>query len=609
MAKLPKYTDADVADFEKSYNTQHGITTPSTAAASKQSTIPDDISDDLKDVAIGAGQGLTFGGGTKALAAMQASYDLLTGKNKEDTKWDDLYKKYKEENEQSLETSKKRSPILTTGGEIAGAVLSPINKLAKPISNLAGLGEAAGVGGSLARGAVEGGALGGIVGGINQAPQETMPHAVLTGALTGAGAGLAGNAAFEAGGAALKGLKNLAINPQTQYGKTSAALYDMGKAGQGISSDTSLNEITKRNSQTAADAARTLVAPLPEKGSTSTGPLSQREAVRAEYNDVLNNHPEPISIPEVQGSSLEALNDFVNKTPQSFSGPKGVELKRKLNEALSGNISARDAHQLKLDIYGSPLSAEPATRDLFKGAAGELENTLSSNVEGYAQANKDWKTHNQIVESLNGVPADLNQKYASNDPTLRNTVTNKFNELIQGLNAPGVTKQGPKGDWNNFKDTIDNIALTNPSFIEKYGQFLPDLKKQIENKAIIQGATRVVQGTGQFGSAGEFVGSLSPRSLYYQGANIAGQIAGANPGGWGSIGRAGQTAANIANWPTSKLKAISDTLSKKQSTSSLGSGLKESLDNPENNMSRTAALFSIMQNPNSRKEVKDEGNK
>jgi hypothetical protein len=601
MADLPSYDDlmksgrpVDAADESKvpSYddlmtdkpNKNSGLLDSLYGSAKSAG---DSILEGTDDLAKSVGQGATLGGGDEILGALQASGDVLTG----DAKLADWLKKYREhqkDNEAEYDEVKKRSPTLSTVGEIGGGFLLPGGALIKGGKALGAAGRIAlATGTGLTTGALsshgdldeghrgelaEDSAIGGILGGTLQATGEAAAPYVKK------AAGAVGSK-FE------KAIENYPMLRQ-HY----AALKE-GLEGRGFLGD--------KNRTRLADEVEEKAKNLTDKFDDMRGVASE------EYGKVMGYGPDGKLLPnaptidpsKIGADDLKSLStaDTILDAAGKRTGYREEAIAATLAKLKNGEqLQAQEVKDLQKylrDNAGKINQGE--TMDQVLAAKKAADKILNSQVPGYTETNKLFqKVESPIDSFITNTPAD--QLSVASQPSSRTMGTKQYQtakKVIETAERPFMGGQGAFEQLNQLKKGLKELESSNPDMLKRMGiDNVDEFMKGIRNDSDIQAVYKTISGTGSLSQTGDIIGT--GLRLSYGASNAA--------------GLAGNTVAKMGrklySLPAEHLSSVSQSLQSNPATAFLGNALEQSVQNP-GSASKNAILFSIMQNPEARKQV------
>lgn len=147
-----KLTPAFPKDKKRSKKKGKKKVTLTPALGPKPEKEEDDTVQTIKDGAYGVAQGAAFNLADEGYGAIKAALESGGGGRE----FSEAYRDYRDEARDEWNAAKKRSPVVALGGEIAGAVVSPLgNKILSAGKGLKMMGKAAMEGGAQAYGATE----------------------------------------------------------------------------------------------------------------------------------------------------------------------------------------------------------------------------------------------------------------------------------------------------------------------------------------------------------------------------------------------------------------------------------------------------------------------
>lgn len=605
MANLPSYEE-----LMKSGKPIEKASLPSYEDVTKLKDEKSSIGQDLGDLAKGVGQGITFGAGDELLGAGQATKDLVTPGSGVNSLEDLLkaYRSHQKENEADYDEAKKRSPYLTMGGELAGGLL-PGGALVKGMqgaSRLAKVGMAAGAGGLIGANSSHGT----IEDNPEQIAKDAAESAVLGGGIEGAGQALA-PVAKKAAGATKDYLKSL--SDKYDLVRQMGVAADRGLEGKGFISNPDTNDIkegtknlageltgnVKKGMDFANDKFKTAISSDTSPVKLDAEPLQALDTLSSIYSKpsgILETLPQTKSISaalENAKAGKSTMQDLQNLKNALQDVPPGGELYGYAQKAINGIDSALQKQMG--DLYPEINKTYAQSRELG-------ESLISNTPEEFRQT--QMGDMNKPVEKLYGKSADVVQNSGVDAANSRNRLDrlnqlkSKLEELqgnTTGAEGPNMAPKGSplEGGAQGPESQGPFKTTENPDLMAATGFGSPqELGSKIQKQSDLEGIMKLMQGNDLSGNRLDLLSLGQGKRAVLGATNLAGQVGNATT----VLGH------TLYSLPAKPLMGISQSLKSNPATQHLGAALEQSLQNP-GDAARNAILFSIMQNPDARKQV------
>lgn len=551
----------------------------------------------IKDLARLGVQGASMSFSDEALAGLQAAADVV-GTEKTLKDLPALYEQYKQIERRKVEEARERNPILGTAAEFGGAIIPSIftggtSLAVKGASKLLPSLAKSTAGASIGRAALTGAQYGGVAAaGAMESPllssegaTEIAKGAAVGGAFSGAMSGLAEGAkaayrsyapesrAFKLAGIATKEAaegrpaptstagENLLIKEEQEAAKkfTERFLSQADEAAGAVPSG--IREIQgQKIAQVTKEAA--------DKG-LRVGHLPETQASITSIQKILKN----------QGINLnDKERDLLFRFLKDAKENKGLvrpDLANELRRVLP-DISERLKDKIpreKLDVIFK----------LRNSLTKELEDP--SNVPGFAEANKAYRSSMEVLDTLL-------DKRASDVPRkeINKVVSNEVRDLIKKAEVLGETGVTAREQVNKLKSAAKKAFDLDPDSFKKAGlnsadELFTEIEKQAERASIRQGLGGVDRGPGKLGKLEALLNVVHP----YQLGRYAGGIA--------------KKVTDVSSWtyrqPDAVLTRVADKLAQYPSFQGAANSLRTSIESGNVRM-KNAALFSILQKPGAR---------
>lgn len=537
-----------------------------------------------KDVALGIGQGATLGFGDELLGAAEASSDVLSGDAKIQD-WVQKYRQHQKEAEQGWEQAKERSPTLTAVGEIGGGMVT-----AAPL----GLAKAGlSLGQVVGRGALAGAAagLGGSKGTLEESPSELAKDVAFGGAFGGAGAGV-----FHQIGQGASKLSAMAKD-SAMMNKVRSAFGMAKNEGQAFSGIEAGQQINRELDDTAGSITKQFLKPMEESSKMYNDALQEASDAGAKlgFNDnlvgALDSAKAKIFADSERGKGgiTSELAALLKKHGSTYFDPETATQKTMA-------LSPREAKDLQLGLR----QLKDAKVFQEAGEIEALEKALTPAIREslppgqYDKINEIFKQARSISEPLinkGEIDPQFQSKWISDidvdrlNPQLKTYIT-KLLKHSKDSNEIGVESKG----------ILDDV-LRNAKNINEKNQVNFIDPEQVRKQADAAGMKHTIR-KGIYGErATETIGAPTGimdviKGSPYRVAEFAGKA----------------SRSTLANASRSLYKAPDDALRfaatklNDSGMAHLGEALNQALDN-KSIAAKNAVLFSIMQNPKSRKAV------
>ncbi len=621
---------------------------------------------DFGDVAKGAGQGVTLGFGDEILGAGQAAYDVATDPDKSIGDIGSFYRQRQKENELAFEEAKERSPYLTLGGEMLGGSLlgGPLGLTGKGASmaanagKLAKVGAVAGIGGS--RGTIED---------IGSEISDSKVPALVQDSAVGAGLGAAMGPIGSGIEKGLGKLGQVAADSPLlkKLGYTWDAVKNRGinftgaKAGEDIRNtvNTTSNSVAKQfldplkqSSDMYGDVLETASKSGAKIGTDDDlmGALSRaRKGILGNEDDVGKNaaggqniqtklNPETLEQTPILKEEIERVfnpntvsqDTIVNTSMVKAPGSPSISVPE---EIIKGRGGLTPELKALLEKHGksvyNPETVSQTMQQLTPREAKELQLGLRQLLSKGAY--KDTEVVSDLEKALtpairkalpegelNKINSVFEQARANVEPILNK---GNIDPALQPKSVSDIDPEALQSKFNDYlKKLIKNSADSNDLGVESKGAVSDILsnakrineKNQIQFTNPDQMATQIEDAGLQHAVRKGIYGDKAQDSLAKPGIMdfitgspyraVEGAAKVARSAGNSKVAQAGK---NLYATTDEHLNSIADTLSN-NGMGYMGSALKTALEN-KSSSGKHAALFAIMQNPNSRKLLVPEG--
>lgn len=533
-------------------------------------------SSNLKDFAIGAGRGLTLDFGDEALAALEAAPEALTGPEK----FADLYRRYQQANQKTIDEAEARSPALTFGGQIAGGLL--------PAVFSGGAGGAATLGSVAKTGAVMGGltGIGTSRGTIENNPDQIAKDALLGGTFGGvAGAALhgAGQLASKGFSKGVEALDDFASDyvPLEKISKT----IKHGVAGESLFGKPAEEKFRAKATKDVGEFAEELMRG-PEKTSREfaqmiadhelTGqPLTSNENLMSFLSKNLSKITDELS---------SGVNDTIKPTLVKLQKgePVGLQEIYTLSKALRDKVAPKFMGTPNSTVFKSlqeeiDFAAEKML-DPGKLKEAKLRFDLSRRAPEVLLNKGEKEKPLQAISFSDMVPSEAEKK-------LKDISRDK---LLDRLSENSYEGGKVREMLRNFIQTTKEVEQVAPDLIPNVEKYIP----QLEDTAKDIGILRDITGVSLFG----------PKDLQTSliGKGVYGSVYTASRG----TKIVSDVSKYVFNLPKAGLDQLANTISTVpgETAKAMSNSLRKAV--AENNRPQiNATLFSIVQNPELRKSI------
>jgi hypothetical protein len=595
----------DLTAFDKAM-AEHEEGSPSSDISNN--SFLNDMGNDLSDLLVSGGQGATLGFGDELLAALESGESTLSGR----TNVEDLYNTYRKlqkQHEGEYKELQKRSPVISTVGELGGGLALPLGILGKAKAG-------AGLLARLGQGAKTGALIGGVAGlGSSESDVEhplELAEDVAKSTLGGAAIGTAASGIGETIGGAGRYLKDyVAESPKAQRAVTA---YNLERAGTNLTTIPGQNKVVND----ATKMVDTVVDAL------TAGPRAAKEQLNTELAKLTGHNLKSVLEPE----QLEKIQSIINKNPYILENHP--ELVEKIN---SGHADIPELFQLKSDIvqsvHGNPNLKYEEKKHLLNFANTELENAIKTVLPDVEKLRQNIDVTAKPIENLiNSTVDKLAQQTKMSELTkeqLRDRVKAGVYQQMKHLGGAGFqsveqrtefAKHVP--DFEKMLNTIreQSIPMT-PSSTGKVGTaealapYLENpnlMQQQVEEQAKNLGALRSTIGMQpniDSETASKLLSGLSPVGIPEMGLT---QVAGKVGRLVHKIAPAAEKVSNVGSRPAQAVDEVTKKMAQNLKTSnnksmqSLGETLDKALQN-KSSPAVGAAINSIMQSSSARKSL------
>lgn len=567
------------------YLESKGVTEPSSVPSSTSSFNPDeylkskksgfsvtpppsDLSSNTEDLLRGVAQGGTLGFADELTGAGQAGLDVIKDPSKFD-QLKDLYRKYQQESQGNYKASQERSPYLYGGGQLAGGLGTAL------ATGGAGLAAGAGLGEAIAGGAAVG-ALGGAGSSEGNLDTTEGTEKVLGDVIQGGAAGATIGGVTNLGGQALTKLQG--------YAKDSPMIRQLLKAREaGMAGET-----LGRSPEAVSSGANKITSHVKDITDRFT---NAENVLGKQINDTLQNAGNSgvkINLGEEAVDSIKALQDYYGSNPLLKTSPQVRSLVNGLKNLVSSEgVSPQAAADIRDQIIQLGKGQQvPGLQQITDNLQKSIRENLSNNVENLDQLyNAFYGLKRAGSETLlsKGQPPDIANVWSSSLKNPESSVYNSVDDLLSKLTYPGKGQIEANQTLNSLTSGLKEYDQKFPGLLDSLGIDLKTLPQELQSKADDYSVLKQVLKPSNFTSI--------PKAESLQAANYVGKAQ-------KTLSPVVKMSQTVYEMPKESLKGVADSLND-AGLGSLGSALHRALDD-NNNSTKNAILFSIMQNPHAR---------
>lgn len=572
----------------------------------------------------GALQGATLGFSDELGAGLDVSKEVLSGKgpNSIVDRWRELQKKREDINRQLAE----ESPIAYTAGELAGGIgtaaltpslggmriaaagrkLSPAigrflaGKTGSSALNIAGKGTT-----SLIEGAPVGAAygLGSSEADISR-PAELaadVGSGAAMGSMTGFALGAGGKAVSEATEALGKRLSD------SDTARHLADAYKLGKEGIDLGSSKA-EDLLRTQGIEAAKGATSNILTVDKQLGQLVGKSLEDAQKRGALIDV--------------GSSLSDANNKIFKTLFIDSptlgeiiDPKSAKLIKMIGQREITELNPVEARALKDELnnladklagYNSDSAnfAKKTGRDLAKA----IDIQLKEQIPEYADAARKFEANRRLVSEhimSQGTPEEFRTVRFGDlkDPEAK--LFSATERMLQEGKLSGMASGRERATLAELKGNLNKLKELDPDLEQRLGKSIDEFHADLVKKADRQAMVRKAYGSEP---------SFDPDIASSPGKAVSKITAGSKLMGYGLVNKAGLASQSapvrmgkkLFSATDDQLRGLAGKLKTGKGTELVGNALEKALDN-KSDVGRNAVLFKLLQDPNYRNMLRDEG--
>lgn len=609
-------------EYQHSLKNKQPATAAPVAAQAPEAPV-EESSSNLDAGLAGAAQGATFGFSDELGAAKDVAADYLTGSNV-GKKW----REYQQMREAANKKLAEEHPLSYTAGEIGGGVASSLlvpqlgaAKIATTAGRfspaaakfLAGQGESAlaRMAGKGATMAIQGAPVGALYGVGASEHNIEQPVELLKDAASGAGMGSITGMVLGAGVQGGKeGVKALGrIVDDTYLLRHGREGYRMGKEGINLGSSEVQEQLSLLPNEKAKGFVDKIMATDQEIGQKVGAALE-----KAQQNGVVINID-----PKIQSVGQKIFDTIFVKNPTlgEMVEPRSRQLLELIATRQKGDLTPTEARALKDQLYklsdnlaGFNSDTAHFARSVGLDLAHEVDTAMKLGIPEYQTAAREFEAFRRMVPETimsKGTPSEYGKVYMGDlkNPELK--LFESTRDMLRKSQLPGESAASEKMTFEQLKRNLKQMEGTNPETVQSLGGTAKDVTQGIRNDADRLAAIRLSHGIDpQEGISGSLKGSLSGlsttgRGVIVSGANKAGRaVKAASESGPAKMSR------KLFDNSEQSLNMLSQKLKANQSTEILGAALENALAT-KNEAGKNAVLFKLMQNPDYRNLLRDEG--
>lgn len=582
---------------------------------------------DLEDLARGTAQGATLGGADELQGALQAGSEvnlgnLITEPSDELSRLKDLYRKYQQASQNQYEASQKRSPYLYGAGQFAGA-LAPALLTSGASTAAEGVGEAAALaptlGNRLLSASIKGAGIGAVAGGLGSegklvgaTPEEQnqLGSDILQGGEIGGVLGPAMEGLSSAAGS-IKNYTSKALANKVEESPLLSQVksaYNLGK--EGVSTSKRSDLIGKLGPREIEDTQA-----IVNKIQDADKMLGQK--VGATIEDATNNGNTVLISQDVKDQASTISNFFKTnpalnldaKTQNMFNGLINHDV---TNLEPQEVLVLRDAADDLIDrMQGDNSTLANFTRQKVQEFRKGINGLLNDQIPGYRDASMRFNQFRQAIPETiigKGVPPEISGVRVGDMNKPGSKLFSAVQDIVQGSELPGSSTSQAKqtlGMLQKNIQSLENPEFSNQDVLNKLGgsaeDFLGGIRKASEVSSVVKQATGVNPQEGsQTLLKGVALGSTTGRGKLLGTANWLGRT---------STALEKKLPANLSSsvfdLPNDSLKSIATELagSDNATIKSLANNILKGIAAGNNDASKNAALFALLQNKDARASI------
>lgn len=589
------------------------------------------IGNDVNDTALGAINGAAMGLPDEFEGGLRAGVDAIqngTSINPLNPEFIKKYRAYQEQANKKYEQAEERSPWLYGGGGIIGGVAT------SPFIGAAGLASTGGraaikagfaaskmagtkaLAKEIGKDIMVGAPLGAVYGfGESDGKMETeegrdqLTYDSLlggaTGSIVGGGVSLLSNGAPVAASYVAQGLKNKVDKMDGPLSRIIKKAYNKGEEGVNLSDHTTQTDVFQQSNKYSTELLGDL-----EKADDMFGKLVGKSVDEADAAGV------KINVDESLNQAADKIDKFVNSS-------RNVELDTKTRDiigrilTLNSKISPSEAQYLRKQFgvlsekYAGRQDVHVPVLDAFQTIQSGLKTSMDNQVSGYKEAAKNFENYRrtileQILAGKND-PQRKNLMYGALN-NAEDKLQNRIEKMVQGSATDGGSYRDERVGFKVLQEKLRELQKTNPEAFTAMGKTAEDIisgfRDAADTEHMIQTIVKTNPHEGLETAARKGVTGLS-------GTGKATMVGVANKIGLhgDKVGPAifkysglGLTKKALFDLPLESVGAMANHLAEHNSPAikNLGAALQKAVQNKDA-IGKNAVLFSIMQNPNTRK--------
>jgi hypothetical protein len=280
---------------------------------------------------------------------------------------------------------------------------------------------------------------------------------------------------------------------------------------------------------------------------------------------------------------------------------EGGKILTLINNALSTNkIDARGLKDIQKYARDNALTLQGGVpREVLLKLNTIAKKTLNESVPGYSNVNELFGNVRDIKkEFAKKIPIAKLDK--NGKPIKDEKIYSDARNIIDKAELPFEAGKTQREQLGRLEKSLTELSQKNPEILEKMG--IKNIQQYIDNArkaSDIQAVGHTLKATGEFGQQGLIGGTLN---FGRKGVATAALGVGKTLYHAKKIGNLG---ARLTNMSDDGLQSLAQKLSANPSTRHMGEGLMNSIQQTKGASSKNAVLFTILQNPNSRKAVQE----
>lgn len=544
----------------------------------------------------------------------------------------DLYSRYRTSQQGRQAENKRLSeeyPLPYMGGELAGGLataalvpelgterlvsmagkLSP--RAAAFLSARAPAGALTKIAGKGVQGAIQGAPLGaayGFGGSENTIEQPVeLAKDTISSAKTGSLAGLGLSAAAQTGKAAIKKVGDLASDSKflTQMGKA----FKYGEEGKNLGSNKLQDQLSTLPSEYSQDMVTKIMSVDEDLG----------KAVGAAITNAQNSGVKINIDPELQASGQKIFKTIFqdNPTLADILDPKSAKLLQTISQKGMGDLTPVEAKAFRDELYSlsdklTGYNSDQANfaKSQARGLASKLNQTLKEQIPEYQQASAQFEEFRRLVPETiisKGTPSQYEKTFIGDlkNPELK--LYESSEDMLKHSQLPGTGVEAQRATMATLGRNMAKLEQNNPEAVRKLGGNAADVMSGLKNKSDELAMIRQSMGVEPHGALGKHAtGQLFGfgSSVSAKGMSVANKLGIVSKGIKQSAPV--KLAGSVFGAADDALRGVANRLKGSPATSTMGQALETALNN-KNEVAKNAVLFKLMQEPDFRNMLREEG--